>query len=83
MEGMVAVGPEFAVVVVRGDEFKVVPFERAAPADASEDALDEGTPGGAVLDPAALDEISLHLASSVSGVDVLIADRIAPTGEER
>ena len=47
MEGMVAVGPELAVVVVRDDEFKVVTLERAAPVDASEDALDEGTPGEA------------------------------------
>jgi len=83
MEGMVAVGPELAVVVVREDEFKVVAFERAVPTGASVDALDEGTPGEAALEPAALDEISLHLASSVSGVEVLIADRIAPTGDER
>ena len=47
MEGMVAVGPELAVVVVREDEFKVVAFERAVPTGASVDALDEGTPGEA------------------------------------
>jgi len=83
MEGIVAVGPELAVVVVKDDEFNVVTLGRAAAAETSEAALEDGTPGGAVLDPAALDEISLHLASSVSGVEVLMVDRIVPTGEER
>ena len=47
MEGIVAVGPELAVVVVKDDEFNVVTLGRAAPAETSEAALEDGTPGGA------------------------------------
>jgi len=76
IEGMEAVGTGLAVVVeVNDDEFNVVGFGRETPAEASEEALDGGAPAGTVPAPAARDEISLHLASSVSGVEVFIAVR--------
>jgi len=78
MEGMEAVvGPELAVVVEDKDDdvFNVEGLDREAAAEASVAALDEGTTDAPAAAPAALDEISLHLASSVSGVEVFSAAR--------
>ena len=49
MEGMEAVeGPELAVVVADNDDdvFNVEGFEREATVDASDEAIEEGTPEG-------------------------------------